>query len=80
MTDLRRDDLDSTPTTHVWRVTPDKAIVMLDVARTFAVEKIGGPPGPRHGTSYRWRNRALTVLAYWTKARAVVVAEQKETP
>lgn len=47
---------------------------MLWVARDFAVDKIDGRPGVRYGTVYRFVGGGR-VLAYWTRARAVVVRE-----
>lgn len=53
--------------------TPDKARMMLEAARTFATSKPDGRPGLRHGTVMAWTG--LTVFAYWTKTRTVVVRE-----
>lgn len=50
---------------------PLRAEAMLGVARQFAAEFIDRPHGGRKGCAYSFRDWAC--LAYWTKARAVVV-------
>lgn len=52
---------------------PDHATRMLDCARTFAVDKFDGRPGLRYGTVYGFHG--WQCIAYWTRARAVVVRE-----
>jgi len=50
---------------------PDRAESMVRCARDFAVSKIGGKVGRWGATVYAFHGWAC--VAYWTKARAVVV-------
>jgi hypothetical protein len=56
--------------------TPEVATFMLNCARLFAVDKVRGAAGPRHGIAYS-SHGGHVCFAYWTKARAVVVVEQQ---
>ena len=56
---------------------PLKAEAMLGRARHFAVEKIGGRTG--HGGSTVYAYKGWACVAYWTRARAVVVREIPNT-
>lgn len=55
--------------------SPEVAAFMLACARSFAVSKMDGRPGPGHGTGFRSPGGRVC-HAYWTKARAIVVVEQ----
>jgi hypothetical protein len=54
---------------------PELAAWMLTCARSFAVAKVDGRPGERGGVVYTRPYRAWGCVAYWTKARAVVVRQ-----
>lgn len=62
--------------------TPEKAASMLAAARDFAVTKIDGRPGLRHGSWYGPIGGPVRYIAYWTKTRAVTVMElrRSDTP
>lgn len=57
--------------------SPQKAALMLWFGRCFAVSKIGGRAGVRHGTVFGddCEGESLRAVAYWTSARMVVVRE-----
>ena len=64
---------------HFLDFDPDRAHWMVDVARHFAVSKLGGQAGLRHGTVYRdsVKGNPITVIAYYTASRMVVVREKE---
>lgn len=56
---------------------PWKAATMVHFARYFAVSKLDGRPGQRHGTAATY-DGGLVLFAYWTPSRMVVVREERE--
>jgi hypothetical protein len=52
---------------------PALAEWMLGCGRTFASSKPDGRPGERHGALFHWGSHHC--IAFWTKARTVVVRE-----